>query len=156
LDVQIKRVLNGVHQATPLVTSKKGLALGLDRAKAKKAGDVFRLEDLFSDDGWDRIPLRRVSAASFDKRSNPRYRRWPRPKNSDQQGGLPKMLTDCPAKVVLDILFSKVASYSQLMIGYVDFPRRDPAEFDDKCYNQGNRFVLGIETLSASVDQFRG
>jgi Domain of unknown function (DUF1413) len=65
LDEQIKRVLSRADEAPPLMTSEKGLAIALDRAKAKNAGDEFTLEELFSDEEWSRIPSRRVFGRQF-------------------------------------------------------------------------------------------
>jgi Domain of unknown function (DUF1413) len=65
LDEQIKKVLSGADEAPLLMTSEKGLAIALARAKAKNTGDEFTLEDLFSDDEWDQIPSRRVFGRQF-------------------------------------------------------------------------------------------
>ena len=45
-----------------------GLDIAIARAKAKKTGEQFSLEDLFSDEEWDQIPSRRVFGRMFRQR----------------------------------------------------------------------------------------
>jgi len=65
LDNQIMTILSGAGDVPKLMTSEKGLAIALARAKAKTSGEEFTLENLFTEDEWGQIPSRRVFGRQF-------------------------------------------------------------------------------------------